>query len=55
MHNGSLQTLEDVIEHYSHIDMDRLHTDGELILKPLNLSNQDARDLVRFLETLGRQ
>ena len=55
MHNGSLQTLEDVMEHYSHVNMDRLHTDGESILKPLNLSAQDVRDLVRFLETLAEK
>lgn len=52
MHNGSLATLEQVMAHYSHINLDRLHTDGESILKPLNLSDTEVRDLISFLETL---
>lgn len=52
MHNGSLKTLEDVIRHYSNIDLERLHTDGENILKPLDLNDQEIFDLVSFLETL---
>lgn len=55
MHNGSLPTLKEVVEHYSHINVDRLHTDGESILKPLNLSDQDAADLTAFLESLNEQ
>jgi cytochrome c peroxidase len=35
MHNGSLATLRDVVRHYSELDEDRLHADGERILKPL--------------------
>ena len=38
MHNGSLATLADVVRHYSEIDEDRLHADGERILKPLHLT-----------------
>jgi len=41
-----------VIAHYSNIDIERLHADGEAILKPLNLSQQEIEDLVSFLETL---
>ena len=52
MHNGSKQELEDVVRHYSELDLERLHTDGESILQPLNLSNQEITDLVAFLETL---
>ena len=52
MHNGRLATLRDVVNHYSTISPDRLHADGEAILKPLNLSDQESRDLVAFLETL---
>ncbi len=52
MHDGSLANLEDVIGHYSNIDIERLHADGEAILKPLNLSQQEIEDLVSFLETL---
>ena len=52
MHNGSLATLEAVADHYSNIDMDRLHVDGEAILMPLELGEQEVKDLVAFLKTL---
>lgn len=52
MHNGSLATLADVVRHYSEISPDRLHSDGEAILKPLRLDAAEAADLVAFLETL---
>ena len=52
MHNGRLATLRDVVQHYSTISPDRLHSDGEAIVKPLRLSEQEARDLVAFLESL---
>ena len=53
MHDGSLATLEDVVKHYSELNEDRLHTEGEKILRPLRLDPQQARDLVAFLETLS--
>jgi cytochrome c peroxidase len=53
MHNGSLATLRDVVRHYSELDEDRLHTDGERILKPLHLSDKESGDLVAFLESLS--
>jgi cytochrome c peroxidase len=52
MHDGSLATLADVVRHYSEISPDRLHADGEAILKPLRLSADEAADLVAFLESL---
>jgi len=52
MHNGQLATLRDVVNHYSTISPDRLHQDGEAILKPLNLTEREARDLVAFLTSL---
>ncbi|TAN51655.1 MAG: hypothetical protein EPN19_12000 [Betaproteobacteria bacterium] len=52
MHNGSLATLADVVRHYSELDVERLHADGEAILKPLRLSSQESADLVAFLESL---
>jgi cytochrome c peroxidase len=52
MHNGRLATLRDVLDHYSTLSPDRLHADGEAILKALNLSGQESRDLVAFLESL---
>ena len=45
MHNGSLPTLRDVVLHYSNFDEERLHTDGEKILRPLKLTHND---LVHF-------
>lgn len=55
MHNGSLDTLDDVVLHYSNIDIERLHADGELILRPLNLSEREIVDIVRFLYTLNSE
>lgn len=53
MHNGRLATLREVVRHYSELDEDRLHTDGERILKPLHLSEAESTDLVEFLESLS--
>ncbi|MFZ2159715.1 MAG: cytochrome c peroxidase [Bradyrhizobium sp.] len=52
MHNGGLATLADVVRHYSEISPDRLHSDGEALLKPLRLSAGESADLVAFLESL---
>jgi cytochrome c peroxidase len=52
MHNGSLATLADVVRHYSELPVERLHSDGEAILRPLGLSRAEAADLVAFLESL---
>lgn len=51
-HDGSAATLADVVRHYSDLDEERLHADGERILVPLKLSPAEAADLVAFLETL---
>lgn len=53
MHNGSLATLSDVVKHYSELNEDRLHADGERILKPLRLSEQEIEDVVAFLQSLS--
>jgi cytochrome c peroxidase len=53
MHNGSIASLRDVVRHYSELDEDRLHSDGERILKPLGLTDAESRDLVAFLESLS--
>jgi cytochrome c peroxidase len=53
MHNGSLATLRDVARHYSELNEDRLHADGERVLKPLRLSVAEMEDLVTFLESLS--
>lgn len=52
MHDGSLATLGDVVRHYSAIDLDRLHQDGQLTLRPLHLTEPEIADIVAFLETL---
>ena len=53
MHNGSLATLADVVRHYSELSPDRLHADGEALLRPLRLTDAEAADLVAFLESLS--
>ena len=53
MHDGSKATLRDVVRHYSTLDLDRLHADGETILKPLGLTEREIDDLVAFLEALS--
>jgi cytochrome c peroxidase len=53
MHDGSLATLKDVVRHYSELDEERLHADGERILRRLNLSAREAADLEAFLRTLS--
>lgn len=53
MHNGSLPALADVVQHYSELDEDRLHADGEAILKPLHLTRGEAGDLLAFLQSLS--
>jgi len=53
MHDGALATLGDVVKHYSELNEDRLHSDGQRILRPLKLTPQASADLVAFLETLS--
>jgi cytochrome c peroxidase len=55
MHNGSLATLRDVVRHYSELNEERLHADGERVLKPLKLSEGEIADLVTLLESLSPQ
>jgi len=52
MHNGRLATLRDVVLFYSNLNEERLHADGEKILRPLRLSGGEVADLLAFLETL---
>lgn len=52
MHHGRLATLADVVRNYSGISPDRLHADGETILKPLDLTQMDIEDMVAFLDSL---
>lgn len=52
MHDGSLPDLHAVVRHYNEIDLERMHADGEAILRPLGLSDGEVNDLVSFLESL---
>ena len=45
MHDGSFATPRDVNRHYSELNEERPHADGQRILKPLQLSAQEPSDL----------
>jgi cytochrome c peroxidase len=51
-HDGQLASLADVVRHYSELNIDRLHADGEQLLKPLRLTPRERTDLVVFIESL---
>lgn len=53
MHDGSMATLEDVIEHYSQGGKPHIHK-SELI-RSLHLSSEEKADLISFLHTLTDQ
>lgn len=53
LHDGQLATLDDVVDHYSTLNLDRLHADGEQILKPLQLGDGERADLLAFLRSLS--
>jgi cytochrome c peroxidase len=53
MHNGSLASLRDVVKHYSELNEERLHADGERVLRPLKLTESEIDDVVKFLESLS--
>lgn len=53
MHDGSLDTLREVVDAYADIDPERIHSDGEAIIRPLALDEQEREDLVAFLEPLS--
>lgn len=50
MHNGSMNTLEEVIDHYDHGFVQRKSLSDQI--KPLNLTPQEKKDLVAYLKTL---
>lgn len=52
LHDGQLATLGAVIDHYDTLNPDRLHADGEQILKPLQLRGSERADLLAFLHSL---
>jgi cytochrome c peroxidase len=50
MHDGSLATLEAVVEHYDHGGVDRPSRSD--LMRPLGLTAQEKADVVAFLKTL---
>ena len=50
MHDGSLETLEEVIEHFN--SGGKNHVNKSEILKPLHLSDEEKGNLILFLKTL---
>ena len=50
MHDGSLPTLETVMDHYNKGGFDRPSRSEEI--KPLNLSQQEQDDIIAFMGTL---
>jgi cytochrome c peroxidase len=50
MHDGSLATLEAVIEHYDGGGVERSSRSD--LMKPLGLSAQEKSDLIVFLQSL---
>ncbi len=50
MHDGSIATLEQVVEHYDGGGVERRSRSD--LIKPLNLTSQEKSDLVAFLRTL---
>jgi cytochrome c peroxidase len=65
MHNGHLNTLRDVVKHYSEIDVTLLHqahiyagdvmaeaVPTDTVLQPLKLSESEISEVVAFLESL---
>jgi len=50
MHDGSMTTLEDVIEHFN--QGGKNHVNKDTLISPLNLTTQQKTDLVNFLKSL---
>ena len=50
MHDGSLATLEAVVDHYSSGGFESATSDPTI--RPLNLTDDEKRDLVAFLNAL---
>ena len=51
MHDGSLATLEAVVEHYN--SGLKAHPNKSALLKPMNLTVQEKADLVNFLKAIS--
>ena len=51
MHDGSLTTLREVVDFYDQGGLPNAHLDPAI--KPLNLTEQEKKDLVEFMESLN--
>ena len=54
MHDGSLATLEDVLDHYA-AGGRMTHPNKSKILRPFRMTAGDRRDLIEFLKSLTDQ
>jgi cytochrome c peroxidase len=52
MHDGSIGTLEEVLDHYARGGRAGHSANKSSILRPLDLTAQDRADLIEFLKTL---
>jgi hypothetical protein len=52
MHDGSIATLEEVIEHYAAGGRARMNPNRSSILRPLKLTDCEKADLISFLHSL---
>lgn len=50
MHNGSMKTLEEVVDHYASGGKD--HPNKSSIIQPFELSDSEKQDLINFLKSL---
>jgi cytochrome c peroxidase len=53
MHDGSLERLRYAVRHYSLLNEERLHADGERILRRLSWSEEQEDDVATFLRSLS--
>ena len=53
MHNDRVTDLDAVIDFYSALNKERLHTDGERKLRPLSLTPSEKADIKAFLGWLS--
>jgi cytochrome c peroxidase len=53
MHDGSLERLRYAVRHYSFLNEERLHADGERILRRLNWSEEQENDVATFLRSVS--
>ena len=50
MHDGSMKTLQDVLNHYN--KGGQAHANADILMRPLGLSKQEMNDLIAFLGSL---